>query len=214
LPLLNWTARVYLWLLERLYNELAWAYDPISWAVSLGHWAAWQEAVFAHVTGTRVLEIGFGTGELLIKLARRDFTVIGLELSYAMHKITSAKLGRHGLLSLSRVRGKAQQLPFASEYFDTVIATFPAQYVFEPDTLGEVARVLHRPKAEDNLPGGRFIIVGLTADIKGKSVGGIHINNLKNLGERAIQITGWDIQIIKTQRAGFKLPIVVFERRE
>jgi hypothetical protein len=30
---------LYLWLAERLYHELAWAYDGISWLVSLGAWS-------------------------------------------------------------------------------------------------------------------------------------------------------------------------------
>jgi hypothetical protein len=73
--------------------------------------------------------------------------------------------------------------------------------------------VLHQPKAEDNLPGERFIILGLTADIKGKSVGGIHINNLKNLGKRDIQITGWNIQVVRSECAGSRFPIFVFDKR-
>ena len=30
--------RSYIWLTERLYHELAWTYDPVSWLVSLGQW--------------------------------------------------------------------------------------------------------------------------------------------------------------------------------
>ena len=35
--MLNWIGRLYLWACHRLYNEFAWAYDWVSWLVSLGH---------------------------------------------------------------------------------------------------------------------------------------------------------------------------------
>lgn len=54
----------YYWLAERLYNELAWAYDPVSWLVSLGQWDVWRKGALDYLTGKRILEIGFGTGEL------------------------------------------------------------------------------------------------------------------------------------------------------
>jgi ubiquinone/menaquinone biosynthesis C-methylase UbiE len=40
------------------------------------------------------------------------------------------------------VRGVAQALPFAPATFDTVLATFPSEYILHPDTLAEVQRVL------------------------------------------------------------------------
>jgi ubiquinone/menaquinone biosynthesis C-methylase UbiE len=48
-------------------------------------------------------------------------------------------------------RGKAQQLPFASEIFAAAISTFPAEFIFAGETLREVHRVLK--------PGARFVIV-------------------------------------------------------
>jgi len=37
--MVNRVGRLYVWATERLYQELAWAYDGVSWLVSLGHWA-------------------------------------------------------------------------------------------------------------------------------------------------------------------------------
>jgi ubiquinone/menaquinone biosynthesis C-methylase UbiE len=49
------------------------------------------------------------------------------------------------------IRGLAQQLPFRNGSFDTVIATFPAEYITDPRTLSEVKRCLS--------DGGRFIVL-------------------------------------------------------
>lgn len=54
---------LYMWLANRLYDELAWLYDPISRMLSMGRLPAWRCATLEHVKGRRVLEIGIGTGE-------------------------------------------------------------------------------------------------------------------------------------------------------
>jgi hypothetical protein len=56
---MKWIAKAYFWLAERLYNELAWAYDPASWLISLGKWAARRWEVLPFIYGRQVLEIGF-----------------------------------------------------------------------------------------------------------------------------------------------------------
>jgi len=45
------------WATYRLYHEFAWAYDVVSWLVSLGHWAGWRRIALDHVIGRRVLEV-------------------------------------------------------------------------------------------------------------------------------------------------------------
>ena len=148
---------LYRWAANRLYNEFAWTYDLVSWFVSAGHWDRWRKAALAHVSGERVLEAGFGTGELFLEMAARGWHVCGLDRSPAMHRITARKLRRRGLAA-PRVRGITQALPFADGSFDTLIATFPAEYIVAPETLREAARVL--------AAGGRFVIGGLTAQIE------------------------------------------------
>jgi len=135
-----------------LYNELAWAYDEVSWLVSGGAWWSWQRTVLPHLAGPRVLELGFGTGNLLGELAKAHHQVWGLELSPYMVRIAQRKLHHRGL-SLPLVQGRGQALPFASGTFDSLVVTFPSPFILQPDTLGEISRVLRT--------GGRLVMVPL-----------------------------------------------------
>jgi ubiquinone/menaquinone biosynthesis C-methylase UbiE len=156
----TWLAKLYIWATYRLYDEFAWAYDLVSWLVSLGRWSEWRKSSLDYVAGQRVLEIGFGTGELLLEMARREMQVVGLELSTAMQRITTSKMARRGL-DVPRLRGIVQAMPFADGQFDTVVSTFPATYILEPDTLQEVARLLRPPNPHTGSEGGRFVVVGM-----------------------------------------------------
>lgn len=147
---------LYLWACERLYHELAGVYDPISRLVSAGAWPSWRRTALAHLHGPQVLELGFGTGELLAELGAERFAdvwqVTGLELSPAMQAVAARRLAQGGQ-SPARVQAPAQQMPFAAGSFDSIVATFPAPYILQAETLAECARVLR--------PGGRLVVAGL-----------------------------------------------------
>lgn len=145
--------QIYLHLYRLLYNELAWAYDAVSWVVSLGRWDAWRRAALPFVRGNRILEVGFGTGALLPHLQGGQRRVVGIEPSAAMQRLTSAKLNSQGI-QLPLVQGTVQRLPFADATFDTIVSTFPASYVLDPRTHREFARCLR--------PGGRTVTVEVT----------------------------------------------------
>jgi ubiquinone/menaquinone biosynthesis C-methylase UbiE len=143
---------LYLWAAERLYHEFAPLYDAVSWLVSGGRWARWRRIALGYVRGPDVLEVGFGTGELLIEMAARGWNVIGLDLSAAMQRVTSRKTKKRSSAA-RRVRGRVQALPFRHECCDTVISTFPAPYIVDEASLSEIARVLR--------PGAALVVVGL-----------------------------------------------------
>jgi SAM-dependent methyltransferase len=149
-------ARVYGWATFRLYSELAWAYDPISRWVSGGRWDAWRRMALDYVAGPRVLEVGFGTGELLIALGERGFQATGIDASRAMQRVAGRKLRARGW-SVPRLLASATALPFAAHAFDSVVSTFPAGYILEVPSLRELARVLR--------PDGALIIVGLAVEL-------------------------------------------------
>jgi ubiquinone/menaquinone biosynthesis C-methylase UbiE len=143
-----------------LYNPLAWTYDWVSCVVSLGQWRAWQRTALAEVGGGRVLELASGTGNLLLDLHALGTTrPIGLDLSPHMIRIARCKLRRRGI-DLPLVRGRAEQLPFATASIDTVLSTFPASFILAPQTLEEIARVLE--------PGGHAAVVA-TAKLTSRS---------------------------------------------
>jgi ubiquinone/menaquinone biosynthesis C-methylase UbiE len=155
----NVVNRLYAWACERLYAELAGSYNIISWLVSFGHWDRWRLLTLDYLQGVHVLELGFGTGELLPHLAARSALAVGLDLSLAMHQQAKRKLTKLGL-SLPLVQARAQTLPFADQTFDTIIATFPAPYILEQATLTECVRVL-TPLLNNGTSRGRLVIVGL-----------------------------------------------------
>ncbi len=146
----------YGWATLRLYDQLAWAYDPVSRFVSAGRWDAWRRFALEYVAGPRILELGFGTGELLLALHRRGLTAIGLDLSQPMHRVLGRKVASQGL-TVSRLVARAEVLPFPSRSFDTVVSTFPAGYILESATLREVRRVL--------APGGRLVIAAIIVQL-------------------------------------------------
>ena len=79
-----------------LYQEMAWTYDLVSWAVSLGEWRAWQRAALPFVSGRHVLEIAHGPGHLLLALSTAGFTVSGLDLSPQMGRQARRRLRTAG----------------------------------------------------------------------------------------------------------------------
>lgn len=147
-----------------LYHPFAFAYDIVAAAVSFGHWKDWVMEVVPFIEGTRTLEIGHGPGHLHRFLLRRSLDAVAMDESAPMsrlarRRLTSAKgtsqslpaSPQSGYAQTNLVRGLAQGLPFRDGAFETVIATFPAEYITDPRTLSEVRRCLS--------DGGRFIVL-------------------------------------------------------
>lgn len=153
----RWIVKAYLWVTELLYGPLAWAYDVVAWLVSFGYWSRWRMDALDYIQTGSVLETGFGTGELLITLAEGGYDVTGLEPSAQMLSVSNRKLRQIGL-SVKRVCGSAEGMPFKSNWFNNVISTFPSNYIFKEKTLCGIHRVMARE--------GRWVVVGLGARFK------------------------------------------------
>ncbi len=135
-----------------LYNEMAFTYNLVSSAVSLGAWRCWQQAALPHLAGVSgwVLELAHGTGNLQLDLHDAGFQSIGYDLSPYMGRIASAKLRRAGQ-PVRLTCGMAQHLPFPDAAFGAVVSTFPTNFIIAPETLHEIHRVLR--------PDGHLVIV-------------------------------------------------------
>lgn len=130
-----------------LYHQFAFAYDFVAASVSFGHWKNWILEVDPFIEGTWILEIGHGPGHLQRFLLSRGLDSVAIDESASMGRL--AQRNTDNTARLTRALG--QQLPFQEGAFDTVIATFPAEYITDPLTLSEVKRCLS--------DGGRFIVL-------------------------------------------------------
>ena len=137
-----------------LYNEMAFTYDWVSKAVSLGQWSCWQQTALHYLpspTATDiVLEIAHGTGDLQTTLQAAGYRTLGYDLSPYMGRITQRKLRRAGQRA-DLARGMALRLPYADASIAALVSTFPTSFVTEPQSLREAYRVLK--------PGGRYVVV-------------------------------------------------------
>ncbi len=138
-----------------LYYQFAWLYDWVSKHFFRDQWRLWQQAALPYLKGRRVLELGPGTGVLLVELARDGYEVIGLELSPPMLRQERRRLRKYANATdrkrVKLLRGRSEAIPLAAASVDSVLSTFPTDYIATPATLSEIARVLR--------PGGRLVIV-------------------------------------------------------
>ena len=121
-----------------LYHPFAFTYDLVAAAVSFGHWKDWVNNILPFIEGTRILELGHGPGHLQRTLLDRGLVAIAIDESAPMGRLAKRRLGNIHKLT----RALAQEIPFASESFDSVVSTFPSEYIFDTRTLSEAHRVL------------------------------------------------------------------------
>ena len=117
-----------------------------------GQWRVWQRLVIARIRGLEVLEIGCGLGDLLADMLQAGYHCRAVERSPQMVAAARDTLRKRRVGDVSLViQGSAQALPIPSATIDTVVSTFPSEYIYDADTIAEIARVLR--------PGGRLIVI-------------------------------------------------------
>ncbi len=138
-------------LFETLYRN-KYLYRFASTVPFAGQWRAWQRQILPRLREHDVLELGCGLGDLLADMLDAGYACQAVEHSPPMVRAARETLARRHLGSPGLIiQGSAQKLPFTASSFDNVVCTFPSEYIYDPDTIAEVARVLR--------PGGRLIVI-------------------------------------------------------
>jgi ubiquinone/menaquinone biosynthesis C-methylase UbiE len=106
--------------------------------------------------GSRVLEIGFGSGVTFLNLSGLYGDVYGLDSTVSINEVT-ATFRRHGV-SVSLCNGTILSMPYADDYFDSVLLISILEHL-QPAQLdiafSEIRRVLR--------PGGQ-VVYGVPVD--------------------------------------------------
>jgi ubiquinone/menaquinone biosynthesis C-methylase UbiE len=121
-----------------LYHPFAFTYDLVAATVSFGQWKNWVFSVLPFIDGTRILELGHGPGHLQRTLLDHGLVAVAIDESAPMGRLAKSRLGNSHRLT----RALTQKIPFAAESFDSVVATFPSEYIYDRQTLSEAHRVL------------------------------------------------------------------------
>jgi ubiquinone/menaquinone biosynthesis C-methylase UbiE len=141
--------RIFLkFIFDQLYHGMAFLYDLIADIVSLGRWKDWVFSVIPEFSDEPVVELGHGPGHLQKRMLQAGRPVYGLDESRQMSAQARKRLQG---LPFQLMRADARRLPFAAASISTFVATFPSEYIFQPDTITELSRTLS--------PGGKIVIL-------------------------------------------------------
>ena len=135
---------------ERVYEKLASVYDLIFGpTLHPGRLVALKR--MAITPGTRILEVGVGTG-INTSLYPRTCTVTGIDLSTSMLAKARERVSREALTNVRLLEMDAANMDFADESFDIVYAPYLISVVPDPvRVVKEMRRVCKK--------GGRIIVL-------------------------------------------------------
>ena len=103
----------------------------------------------AAFSGTRILDVGCGTGRWMEPLAASGASVFGLDLSAEMLAVAAAKPALTGRFVVADI----ENLPIQTDSFDLALCCFTLSYATHlPRALAELARVARRVAVTDLHP--------------------------------------------------------------
>lgn len=146
-----------------MFGRIAGRYDLMNRVMTGGLDGAWRRGTVraARVpAGGRVLDVGTGTGDLALEIARLhpDATVVGLDYTGPMIARAPAKALREGLGErISWARADGHVLPFPDASFDAVTSAFVLRNFADlAEAYKEMARVVK--------PGGRVVALEISPE--------------------------------------------------
>lgn len=142
--------------IPRMFSRIAGRYDLANRVLSGTLDRSWRRKLVQLAKprpGERVLDVGTGTGDLLIEFHRREPTLSlwGLDLAGGMLAVGREKL-RRLRIEASLVEGDALQMPFPREAFDIVAIAFGLRNL--PDREQGLREMADRLR-----PGGRLLVL-------------------------------------------------------
>ena len=143
---------------EAMFDRISAPYDRLNRIISLGRDPAWRRLAVkmgAIGPGSRVLDLGTGTGDLAEIIAETvgpEGRVLGLDLSEGMLSVARVKLKRRGFAHASVRKGNARETGETADAWDAVTMGWVLRNVGDrPATYEEILRVLK--------PGGRLVVL-------------------------------------------------------
>src|SRR4030042_943650 len=149
--------------LHGMFTAVPPRYDLVNHVITLGMDNSWRKLAARtclEENPRRILDLGCGTGDLSIKLAKlapKDTEIIGLDYSLPMLELAKLKAEKAGVSERTGfIDGDAAHLPFPDGHFDCVGISFAFRNLtyknpLSTPHLAELKRVLK--------PGGRYVIV-------------------------------------------------------
>jgi ubiquinone/menaquinone biosynthesis C-methylase UbiE len=135
---------------RKTYNRIAPFYDIMEGLVERSSYGRWREILWSKVEGTRILEIGVGTGKNFVYYPK-GAEITAIDFSEKMlHR--AQKKARDLGIKVVLEQMDVQDLKFEDNTFDTIVGTFIFCSVPDPiKGLQEVRRVCR--------PGGKVVLL-------------------------------------------------------
>ena len=144
--------------ISRMFGRISRRYDRLNRIMSLGMDGRWRQvaAGAAEPDGALALDIGTGTGDFALELAKRGARhVVGADFSHEMLVAARAKLVERDVTNVSWSLADALHIPFPDGTFHCVTNAFVLRNLADLRAgLAEMARVLQ--------PGGRLVCLDMT----------------------------------------------------
>lgn len=147
---------------RQMFDRIARVYDVMNRLMTAGldgRWRAFAARQLALRPGGQALDIGTGTGDMAISVARHspaDTHIVGVDFSSAMLAIGRSKLERQGLSDRIELRqGDGEGLDFPDNTFDACCSAFVVRNLANlPQGFAEMRRVVK--------PGGRVVCLEIS----------------------------------------------------
>ena len=146
---------------KRMFSSIAGRYDLMNSIMSMGldrHWRRRAVRQLQPKCGGRYLDVGCGTGDMMIEILRQcsDAQVIGLDQAEGMLEIAAGRMRKAGIVDKVHFRlADGMELPFEDASFEGVVCAFCLRNMAHRiRAIAEMRRVLK--------PGGRVVVLELT----------------------------------------------------